>query len=82
MNAQTPNPNGRELRISVTDDVYDELQILAASEHVPAEEYAARMLADDVARARFLTGAGEFISEHAAGFAERFGPHATGDKAA
>ncbi|MGW7579163.1 hypothetical protein [Streptomyces sp. NPDC054765] len=82
MNAQTPNTNGRELRISVTDDVYDELQILAASEHVPAEEYAARMLADEVARARFLAGAEEFISEHAAGFAERFGSHTTGDKAA
>ncbi|MFF3748658.1 hypothetical protein [Streptomyces kronopolitis] len=82
MNAHTPEANGRELRISVTDDVYEQLQLLAASNHVHAEEYAARMITDDVARARFLAGADDFISEHAAGFAARFGPSAAGGQAA
>ncbi len=36
----------RELRVPVTNDVYEQLQALAAD--VPAEEYTARMLTDDV----------------------------------
>ncbi|WP_046508393.1 hypothetical protein [Streptomyces odonnellii] len=73
MTAQTPDAN-RELHISVPDDVYEQLQILAASKHVPTEEYVAGMLADDVAEARFLSGSQQFITEHGHAFAERFGP--------
>ncbi|MCX5115331.1 hypothetical protein OOK13_44280 [Streptomyces sp. NBC_00378] len=41
------------------------------------------MLTDDVTRARFLAGAEQFVTEHALGFAEHFGPHpAAGDQAA
>ncbi|MFD3922879.1 hypothetical protein [Streptomyces sp. NPDC058595] len=82
MTAQTPEDNGRKLYISVPDDVYDQIALLAASEQVPTEEYAARMLVDDVTEARFLSGAQEFISEHGPGFAARFGPHTAGDQAA
>ncbi|MGW6744862.1 hypothetical protein ACWGDX_29695 [Streptomyces sp. NPDC055025] len=74
--------HAHELRISVTDDVYEQLQMLAADQHVPAEEYAARMLADDVARVRFVEGARSFIAEHSHGFADRFGPHPAGEQAA
>ncbi|MGR3935236.1 hypothetical protein [Streptomyces sp. BRA346] len=82
MTAQTSDTNGRELRINVTEDVYDQIQILAARIQVPAEEYAARMLADDVAHARFLEGAENFIAEHGIAFAERFGPRPAGGQAA
>ncbi|MGX1955911.1 hypothetical protein ACWIGY_37140 [Streptomyces anulatus] len=77
MSTPAPHASNRELRVTVTDEVYEQLQELAAGKDVPAEEYAARMLTDDVTRARFLAGAEEFVAEHARGFAERFGPHPT-----
>ncbi|MFE0773338.1 hypothetical protein [Streptomyces sp. NPDC058861] len=83
MSTSASHPGRRELRVTVTDEVYEQLQALAADSRVPAEEYAARMLTDDMTRARFLAGAEEFVAEHALGFAEHFGPHpATGDRAA
>ncbi|MFE3074385.1 hypothetical protein [Streptomyces sp. NPDC059247] len=83
MSSPASHAGRRELRVTVTDEVYEQLQALAAGSHVAAEEYAARMLTDDVARARFLAGAEEFVAEHAFGFAEYFGPHpAAGDRAA
>lgn len=83
MSTPAPHTGNRELRVTVTDEVYEQLQALAADKDVPAEEYAARMLTDDVTRARFLAGAEEFVAEHALGFAEHFGPHpAVGDQAA
>ncbi|MFJ4343303.1 hypothetical protein [Streptomyces sp. NPDC088915] len=83
MSTDASYPGRRELRVTVTNEVYEQLQALAADSRVPAEEYAARMLTDDVTRARFLAGAEEFVAEHAFGFAEHFGPHpAAGDRAA
>lgn len=82
MSGQESNTTGRELRISITEEVYEQLKLLAADHQVPAEEYAARMIADDVARARFLTGAREFITENADYFTERFGPHSAGGQVA
>ncbi|MFE3864775.1 hypothetical protein ACFXPT_30630 [Streptomyces goshikiensis] len=83
MSTPAPPPGRRELRVTVTDEVYEQLQALAADSRVPAEEYAARMLTDDVTRARFLAGAEQFVAEHALGFAEHFGHHpAAGDQAA
>ncbi|MGW4725385.1 hypothetical protein [Streptomyces sp. NPDC004291] len=57
MSTDASHPGRRELRVTVTDGVYEQLQALAADSRVPAEEYAARMLTDDVTRARFLAGA-------------------------
>ncbi|MEU8764280.1 hypothetical protein [Streptomyces sp. NPDC048659] len=83
MSTHDPRPGRRELHITVTDEVYEQLQALAADKKVPAEEYAARMLTDDVTKARFLAGAEQFVAEHALGFAEHFGTHpTTGDQAA
>ncbi|GHG14165.1 hypothetical protein ACFFSH_31375 [Streptomyces filamentosus] len=83
MSTSASHPGRRELRVTVTDEVYEQLQALAADKAVPAEEYAARMLTDDITRSRFLAGAEEFVAEHALGFAERFGPRpAAGDQAA
>ncbi|WP_031511034.1 hypothetical protein [Streptomyces megasporus] len=82
MSDQNPDTNGHELRVNVPEDVYEQLQVLAANQQMPAEEYAARMLTDDVTRARFVEGARDFIVEHAAEFADRFGPHTTKGNAA
>ncbi|MFJ9434578.1 hypothetical protein ACIRQY_33675 [Streptomyces sp. NPDC101490] len=41
MSADVSQTGGRELRVTVTDEVYEQLQALAADSHVPAEEYAA-----------------------------------------
>ncbi|QTA37032.1 hypothetical protein [Streptomyces sp. CA-256286] len=85
MSTHAPHSGDRELRVTVTDDVYEQLQVLAADKDVPAEEYAARMLTDDVTRARFLSGAEQFVTEHASGFAAHFGPGprpTAGDRAA
>ncbi|WP_432127499.1 hypothetical protein [Streptomyces sp. bgisy082] len=83
MSTNASHPGRRELRVTVTDEVYEQLQALAADKDVPAEEYAARMLTDDVTRARFIEGAQEFIAEHALTLAEHFGPRpAAGDQAA
>jgi hypothetical protein len=72
----------REIRIRVPEEAYDQLQRLAASSQVAAEEYAAQLLTDDLTRTRFLDGAQEFITEHGPGFAERFGPRPAGGRAA
>ncbi|MEV3993576.1 hypothetical protein AB0J57_32205 [Streptomyces sp. NPDC049837] len=41
-----------------------------------AEAYAGQVLAADLTRVRFVEGARSFISQHAEGFAERFGGRA------
>lgn len=48
MSTHAPNTRDRELRVPVTDDVHEQLQALAADKDVPAEDYTARMLTDDV----------------------------------
>ncbi|MEV3852223.1 hypothetical protein AB0J30_36395 [Streptomyces microflavus] len=48
MSTHAPNTRNRELRVPVTDDVHEQLQVLAADKDVPAEDYTARMLTDDV----------------------------------
>lgn len=63
----------REIRIEISDEAYEQLQRAAAEKHVPAEAYAGQVLAADLIKVRFLEGARAFISEHAEGFAERFG---------
>lgn len=63
----------REIRIEVSDETYEQLQRLGAERHLPAEQYAQQVLAADLVRARFTEGARAFITEHAAGFAARFG---------
>ncbi|MFD5110053.1 hypothetical protein [Streptomyces cinereoruber] len=83
MSTPASYPGRRELRVTVTDEVHEQLQALASDSRVPAEEYATRMLTDDVTRARFLAGAEQFVAEHAPGFAEGFDPYpAAGDRAA
>ncbi|MFK8851143.1 hypothetical protein [Streptomyces sp. Ac-502] len=62
-----------EIRIEVSDEVYEELQRQAAGQHVPAETVAQELLTADVVRSTFNRAAAEFIHEHAAAFAERFG---------
>ncbi|MEV7083332.1 hypothetical protein AB0N88_33085 [Streptomyces sp. NPDC093516] len=63
----------REIRIEISDELYEQLQQAAAERHLPPEAYAGRVLDADLTRARFHEGARAFIAEHAQGFAERFG---------
>ncbi|MFI8164155.1 hypothetical protein ACIF6I_33745 [Streptomyces microflavus] len=48
MSTHAPNTGNRELHVTVTGDVHEQLQALAADKDAPAEDYAARMLTDDV----------------------------------
>ncbi|MEU5216670.1 hypothetical protein AB0G79_10790 [Streptomyces sp. NPDC020807] len=63
----------REIRIEISDEAYEALERVAAEKHVPAEDYAGRVLDADLTRARFLEGARVFVDQHGKAFAERFG---------
>ncbi|MEU8471622.1 hypothetical protein AB0F30_27570 [Streptomyces sp. NPDC029006] len=63
----------REIRIEISDELYEQLQQTAAGLHLPPEAYVGRVLNADLTRTRFREGARAFIAEHAEGFAERFG---------
>lgn len=63
----------REIRIQISDELYAQLQHAAAEQRLPPEAYAGRVLNADLTRTRFYEGGRAFISEHADGFAERFG---------
>ncbi|MEN8655468.1 hypothetical protein ABCR94_34055 [Streptomyces sp. 21So2-11] len=63
----------REIRIEISDEAFEQLQRAAAAKHVAAEAYAGQVLDADLTRIRFAEGARSFVSEHAEGFAERFG---------
>ncbi|MFD5451244.1 hypothetical protein [Streptomyces sp. NPDC127100] len=67
----------REIRIKISDELYEQLQQAAAERHLPPEAYAGQVLDADLTRARFREGARGFIAEHAQGFAERFGDPAS-----
>ncbi|MFD3535678.1 hypothetical protein [Streptomyces sp. NPDC058664] len=73
----------REIRIEISDEAYAALERAAAEKHVPAEDYAGRVLDADLTRARFVEGARSFVDRHGQAFAERFGrPTKTGAGAA
>ncbi|MEV5454255.1 hypothetical protein [Streptomyces sp. NPDC052535] len=63
----------QEIRIEISDELYEQLRQAAAERHLPPEAYAGRVLDADLTRERFREGARGFIAEHAAGFADRFG---------
>ncbi|MFH9725388.1 hypothetical protein ACH4M4_20830 [Streptomyces sp. NPDC017254] len=63
----------REIRIEISDEAYEALERVAAEKHVPAEDYAGRVLDADLTRTLFLEGARSFVAEHGQAFAERFG---------
>lgn len=63
----------KEIRIQVDDETYAQLERLAAGGHAQPEQYAAKLLTADLARARFTEAAKVFAAEHAEGFAARFG---------
>ncbi|MDJ0345881.1 hypothetical protein QMK19_35195 [Streptomyces sp. H10-C2] len=63
-----------EIRISISDEDYEQLRQVAAGRHLPAEQYAQGVLAQDLAYNRFMAAGAAFITEHGAAFAERFGP--------
>ncbi|WP_405863888.1 hypothetical protein [Streptomyces sp. NBC_00005] len=63
----------KEIRITVDDETFEELQRLAADGHVEPAQYASQRLTADLARVRFLEGAKAFADEHGQAFAERFG---------
>ncbi|MBX9427278.1 MULTISPECIES: hypothetical protein [Streptomyces] len=68
----------REIRIEISDEAYEALERAAAERHVPAEDYAGRVLDADLTRARFVEGARSFVDQHGKAFAERFGGPARG----
>jgi predicted transcriptional regulator len=63
----------REIRIEISDELYEQLQQAAAERRLPPEAYAGQVLNADLTRTRFREGARAFVAEHADGFAERFG---------
>lgn len=71
-----------ELRIQLSEEHYGEVQRAAADEHVDPAVYVSRMVAGDLERSRFTAGAGAFIAEHAAGFADHFGSGASAGRTA
>ncbi|WP_434600103.1 hypothetical protein [Streptomyces sp. A5-4] len=72
----------KEIRIEVTDEVYDQLQRLAAVDHVEADQYAAQLLTADLQHARFRESAAAFAEQFGPAFAERFGGAAGTTRAA
>ncbi|WP_405861722.1 hypothetical protein OG361_40125 [Streptomyces sp. NBC_00090] len=63
----------REIRIEMSDEAYEALERAAAEKHVPAEDYAGRVLDADLTRTRFLEGARSFVAQHGKAFGEHFG---------
>ncbi|WP_432129383.1 hypothetical protein [Streptomyces sp. bgisy082] len=63
----------REIRIEISDEAYEALERVAAEKHMPAEDYAGRVLDADLTRARFVEGARSFVAQHGQAFAKRFG---------
>ncbi|MEY9840584.1 hypothetical protein [Streptacidiphilus sp. EB103A] len=62
-----------EITIQVNAEDFEEVQRVAAAQHVDPEGYLSQVLASNLARTRFQQGAAAFIAEHAAGFADHFG---------
>lgn len=72
----------KEIRFEVSDEVYEQLQQAAAEAHVDPAQYAERVVADDVARARFNQAFQASIADNAETFAAAFGTNAIGGRAA
>ncbi|MFK0143276.1 hypothetical protein [Streptomyces murinus] len=73
----------REIRIQISDELYEQLQQAAAERRLPPEAYVGRVLNADLTRTGFREGARAFIAEHAEGFSGRFrGPARTSADAA
>lgn len=67
----------REIRITIDDATYQELQRRAADDHEDPDQYASRRLTADLAHVRFIEGAKAFVEEHGQAFADRFGTGAS-----
>ncbi|MEU3512777.1 hypothetical protein ABZ733_33930 [Streptomyces longwoodensis] len=63
----------REIRITISGELYEQLEQRVAKRHLPPEAYAGQVLDADLTQARFRQGARAFIGEHAERFAKRFG---------
>ncbi|MFD8423489.1 hypothetical protein [Streptomyces sp. NPDC059466] len=66
----------KELRISIDDDLYEQLAREAGELHEDPTVYAGRVLAHQLDKARFLDGSAQFLSTPGMReeFANRFGP--------
>ncbi|MEV6532831.1 hypothetical protein AB0M86_25120 [Streptomyces sp. NPDC051639] len=66
----------KELRISIDDDLYEQLAREADERHEDPTVYAGRVLAHQLDKARFLEGSAQFLSTSGMReeFANRFGP--------
>ncbi|KUN35735.1 hypothetical protein AQJ30_23905 [Streptomyces longwoodensis] len=68
-----PQDHGREIRITISDEPYEQLEERAAKRHLPPEAYAGQVMDADLTQARFREGARALIGEHAEKFGKRFG---------